>query len=662
MNTDNNMGLNGFVWFIGVVEDNASDPLKLGRVKVRCVGWHTDDKTLIPTKDLPWSHVMLPVTSASMNGIGDAPVGLLNGSHVIGFFRDGTKAQEPVIIGSIPGIPEDAPISALGYNDPNARYPLQAHLNEPDTNRLARCENLSKTLVTTKNNSRDLDIPIANGTYRTAWASTAQDYYNIKWDQPVAPYNAIYPSNHVKETESGHVLEFDDSPGTERIHLWHRTGSFIEYDRNGTKVDKIVGDSYEIIDRNGFIHIKGKAHITVDGDSKIYVKNNVELQVDGNVSAVIKNNATLDVSGTASVSVGEAVNILTPVMNIETTDFNVKTATMNITCSSAYDLHTNEYKRTSDDRSDIRFNGDRWTWIGADTYNRHDDGTDYSCPADPIRGSGINCDEVETAEDSPVSGLVSPVPKQSVVVPAFKPLNIVTRIDHVLQGNDDHGNGLPQEEVIAATNEGLINGTPDPKEGTVEEVAPVQGAPSNPNQDISEEDAVKETIADMEKVSNFFVLADFTTRPAASRYRLQANAGLTEGEIFANIKHLAKSVADPIKAMYPDMMITSAFRVSGSNPKSQHLRGEAMDIQFSRLSTAKGLTMKDIRKGYFDIAKELSGMIPFDQLLLEFKSPNVGTGLPWIHISYTRKSNRGQILTFNNNAKYGTGLHLIQVT
>ena len=44
----NFMGMDGFIWFTGVVEDR-NDPSKLGRVRVRCVGFHTEDKTKIPT-------------------------------------------------------------------------------------------------------------------------------------------------------------------------------------------------------------------------------------------------------------------------------------------------------------------------------------------------------------------------------------------------------------------------------------------------------------------------------------------------------------------------------------------------------------------------------------------------------------------------------------
>ena len=100
------MGTEGFVWFYGVVEDR-KDPLFLGRVKVRCIGFHTDDKLLIPTEDLPWADVIQSITSAAISGIGSTPTGLVEGTHVFGFFRDGREGQEPVILGTSGGIPEN---------------------------------------------------------------------------------------------------------------------------------------------------------------------------------------------------------------------------------------------------------------------------------------------------------------------------------------------------------------------------------------------------------------------------------------------------------------------------------------------------------------------------------------------------------------------------
>jgi len=92
------MGTGQFCWFVGVVE-NRQDPFQLGRVQVRCLGWHSEDLKKLPTKDLPWAHPILPLTTPTAVAIPP------EGSWVIGFFRDGESAQEPVLWGVIPAIP-----------------------------------------------------------------------------------------------------------------------------------------------------------------------------------------------------------------------------------------------------------------------------------------------------------------------------------------------------------------------------------------------------------------------------------------------------------------------------------------------------------------------------------------------------------------------------
>jgi len=112
-------GLSDFVWWYGVVEDR-KDPLLLGRVKVRCIGFHTDDKDEIPTDELPWAQVISPITSAAISGIGTTPIGLIEGSHVFGFFRDGREGQEPVVLGSCIGIPSIISNRNKGFFDPRS--------------------------------------------------------------------------------------------------------------------------------------------------------------------------------------------------------------------------------------------------------------------------------------------------------------------------------------------------------------------------------------------------------------------------------------------------------------------------------------------------------------------------------------------------------------
>ena len=89
------LGLTGFTWFQGVVEDR-QDPLQIGRARVRCIGWHTFDRSLIPTNELPWAHPLSPL------GANDTVTPPKEGDWVFGFFRDGADGQQPVYMGVIP--------------------------------------------------------------------------------------------------------------------------------------------------------------------------------------------------------------------------------------------------------------------------------------------------------------------------------------------------------------------------------------------------------------------------------------------------------------------------------------------------------------------------------------------------------------------------------
>ena len=97
-NRNSDQYVNGtFTWFIGSVED-INDTKNLNRVKVRAYGYY--DSAEIKTSDLPWATVMMPTTSASIKGNGGNHH-LEVGSWVVGFFRDGPSAQDPIVMGSI---------------------------------------------------------------------------------------------------------------------------------------------------------------------------------------------------------------------------------------------------------------------------------------------------------------------------------------------------------------------------------------------------------------------------------------------------------------------------------------------------------------------------------------------------------------------------------
>ena len=273
------MGLDGFVWFTGVVEDR-NDPSQLGRVKVRCLGFHTDNKDDIPTKDLPWAHVMHPVTDPSMQGMGSSPSFLLEGSWVVGFFRDSREKQQPVIMGTLPGYPQEVADTTKGFNDPNGTYPSseithsEHSTNESDVNRLARNEtDKAHSVIATKNDSITENVAIAN--------------VDTTWTEPSSAYAATYPKNHVFESESGHIKEIDDTTDNERIHEYHTAGTFYEIDKDGNKSTRVVGSNYEVVAGSNYVNVKGDVNLTIDTNCNTYIKGDWNIQVDGSKTEVV---------------------------------------------------------------------------------------------------------------------------------------------------------------------------------------------------------------------------------------------------------------------------------------------------------------------------------------------------------------------------------------
>ncbi len=106
----------------GVVEDN-NDPAQRGRLRVRIFGVHTEDKSLLPTEDLPWSTIGLPANNASISGLGRSPNGALPGTMVGGLFKDPGFWQEYLVLWSFPGQRMVNKNSSVGFNDPSGTYP-----------------------------------------------------------------------------------------------------------------------------------------------------------------------------------------------------------------------------------------------------------------------------------------------------------------------------------------------------------------------------------------------------------------------------------------------------------------------------------------------------------------------------------------------------------
>ena len=177
----------------------------------------------------------------------------------------------------------DPPETIVEIKEANAAEPNPSpkRLNEPTNSRLAR--NYSggggggggPGIVATKKDTVIQSVPIACGG---------------SFSEPVTKYNAKYPHNMVMETKSGHVFELDDTPGAERVHIYHRTGTFIEMHPDGDVVVKSNKTSYHLS--------MGDFNIYVAGDCNITAETNIHMKTKGNFCLEVGGDADFNIAGT----------------------------------------------------------------------------------------------------------------------------------------------------------------------------------------------------------------------------------------------------------------------------------------------------------------------------------------------------------------------------
>ena len=571
---ENFIGQDGFVWFTGVVEDR-QDPDKLGRVRVRCLGYHTDNKIKIPTADLPWSWVMMPTTTSSMNGLGQTPPFLVEGTWVIGFFRDVDTLQEPVVMGTLPGKPSEFNNPNFGFNDPRTTdtavygpYPLRT--DESDMNRRA------------------------TGTDHLASLRQSEQYSNIgtsdgeTWAEPSNPYEAIYPYNHVYETESGHIREYDDTQNRTRIHERHKSGSYYEIDDGGNKVLKVVGDGYELIAGSNYAYIKGTCNLTIDSNCNTNIKGNYILNVDkdmivnvgGKLNETVKGSVTEIYEDTKTENVKKAViEVYEDTKNESVTKKVTETFTegQQTSITGEYDLDATGAMSIESD-STIKINQPSGTQLAARKGDTADTGDD---PPGISGGDGSNVIETGSGTvfigDTGSTTLADPTP-----APEVDP-NPVSTAETAFGVSGTGMSETRAREIIRGRNDDIASGI-DVDSNEPFEIETTEAAPAAADGDGNSFD-------DASKSESNIVDDDNNTDLTQKNFdgKLLNFLPHTDPRISSQLRQIMENVA---REYGRTLTITSAYRSPSYNAKvggvkkSQHSLGAAVDVRMSNTSVA----------------------------------------------------------------------------
>jgi len=532
----------------------------------------------------------------------------------------------------------------IGFRDPNNKYPLKDYIGESDVNRLARGI-INGTVVTDKDAKRKLNIPKAGG--------------NGEWSQPEAPFGAKYPFNKVFESEGGHVQEFDDTPGQERTHLYHRSGTFTEVDANGTQVNYIVGDNFILMEHNGCIHVAGECNITVDGNTNIFARSDANIDVAANATVTVGNNLAIGSANDTTLAVGgdlqikalgdismEGANIYNKTAGTHNVQadgsINIKAATVNQEASGDINIKGAGVKQSSSGTMDIKAAGA----LNVDyaTYNL---------------GTGAAAEAGAAADSIPVE--LTPPPAGDPLysnLPYFIPPERQFESNSPIETPEDWD--TPEGRAVAA-NDIRTGGIAGAAVAVADEGSEVMSGGGNSK---SVDTALILTTKDFTndyRISKNFSLGMLIDGGVNGKHRLQAQMLrankdsaerlYTVQEIVSNLAHSAANILEPALAVLPGGLsgynrlwkINSGYRLKGvvphESPNSDHCKGHCFDI---------GLIDPDKYNKSFEIIKAIEAVIVYDQLILEYSAPQS----VWIHAGYRPNNNRKQAFTMVNHSTY----------
>lgn len=166
---------------------------------------------------------------------------------------------------------ENAGVNPNGFDDPTAQFPKREYVNKSTINQTAVGQKINKVYTGGGDHKLSLDLP------------------------PLL--SSQYTMNQVKETVSGHIIEYDDTPGNERIMLRHRTGSGVEMRADGTVIVSSTKNTIRVTGGDEKVIIEGDGEISYNGNLSLNVSGDFDLVVGGNFNVVTSGDRIEDTRG-----------------------------------------------------------------------------------------------------------------------------------------------------------------------------------------------------------------------------------------------------------------------------------------------------------------------------------------------------------------------------
>jgi hypothetical protein len=180
-------------------------------------------------------------------------------------------------LGNNPAVENTEGVPIDGFQDPTGEYPKREYHYGSSINRSARGLKVE-------------NLYLGGGSIGTS--------LNLEDQEP-----SKFPFNQVKETSSGHIISYDDTPGGERILIKHRKGAGVEVRADGSvvisalnnKVEVTGGDQTVIVEGNGKMVYNGNLNLEVTGDFNVNVGGDYNVNVDGDKNEKIRKNTNTTV-------------------------------------------------------------------------------------------------------------------------------------------------------------------------------------------------------------------------------------------------------------------------------------------------------------------------------------------------------------------------------